>query len=116
MPLTREISGAVPSSHGEQPMARMATLASITNGISLIIIPLPICMGRARATAPIMSRVLKILLPTTLPMAMPVLPSTADMTLMVSSGADVPKATMVRPTIRSDRPNLRAIAAAPSVR
>ncbi len=54
--------------------------------------------------------------PTTLPTARPALPPMAERTLMASSGAEVPKATTVSPTTRSDTPQRLASADAPSVR
>ena len=46
-----------------------------------------------------------MLLPTTLPMAMSVLPSSTAPTLTATSGALVPKATMVSPTTSGLMPN-----------
>jgi hypothetical protein len=54
--------------------------------------------GAIRALMPRMNSTLKMLLPTTLPMAMSVLPSSTAPTLTATSGALVPKATMVSPT------------------
>lgn len=50
-------------------------------------------IGAKSAVQPTIIKVLKMLLPTTFPMAMSVLPFRAEDTLTVSSGADVPKAT-----------------------
>lgn len=72
-------------------------------------------MGRIMAVTPMMTSMLKRLDPTTLPIASPADPLMADMTEMTSSGADVPKATTVSPTTRSEMPNRRAMAAEPSV-
>ena len=49
---------------------------------------------------PRMNRMLKILLPTMLPMAMSAFPLRAATTEVTSSGSDVPNATMVRPMNR----------------
>ena len=49
-----------------------------------------------------------MLLPMMLPMVMPVLPWTLAVTFTASSGSDVPNATTVRPTARSETRNLRA--------
>ena len=54
-------------------------------------------IGAKSAVQPTIIKVLKMLLPTTFPMAMSALPFRAEDTLTVSSGADVPKATMVSP-------------------
>jgi hypothetical protein len=58
---------------------------------------------------------LKILLPTTLPIAISALPCIEDRRLITNSGADVPNATIVRPITRSDILNRLATDAAPSV-
>ena len=50
------------------------------------------------AAMPIKRRTLMMLLPMTLPMRMSVLPLMSDEKETASSGAPVPKATMVRPT------------------
>ena len=72
-------------------------------------------IGANSAVQPTIISVLKILLPTTLPMAISALPFRAEDTLTVNSGADVPKATIVSPiTILGMRKRL-ATDAAPSV-
>ena len=60
-----------------------------------------------------MNSTLKMLLPTTLPMAMSVLPSSTAPTLTAISGALVPRATMVRPTTSGLMPNDSASLDAP---
>ena len=73
-------------------------------------------IGANSAVQPTIISVLKILLPTTLPMAISALPFRAEDTLTVNSGADVPKATIVSPiTILGMRKRL-ATDAAPSNR
>ena len=69
--------------------------------------------GAIRALMPRMNSTLKMLLPTTLPMAMSVLPSSTAPTLTATSGALVPKATMVSPTTSGLMPNDRASLDAP---
>ena len=54
--------------------------------------------------------------PTTFPIAISALPLSADIRLTMSSGAEVPKATIVRPTTRGESPIRRAKVEAPSVR
>ena len=54
--------------------------------------------------------------PSTLPMAMPLLPLRAATTLVASSGSDVPPATMVRPITASLTPNVWATLVAPSTK
>ena len=48
-----------------------------------------------REVVPITKRILKILLPTILPIAIPALPRFAAVTDVTSSGSEVPKATIV---------------------
>ena len=60
------------------------------------------------------SSILKIVLPTTLPIAISALCFLAAVTDVASSGRDVPRATMVRLIKRSLRPAIRAIAVAAS--
>ena len=72
--------------------------------------------GRIRADTPKMSRMLAMLLPTTLPRAMSLLPLTPAEILTNSSGADVPKATTVSPTAVGDTCSPLASRAAPSTK
>ena len=88
----------------------------IQSGISFFNVLLVMTMGATSAVQPTIIRVLKILLPTTFPIAMSALPFKAEEILTVSSGADVPNATMVSPmTIEGIRKRL-AMEAAPSVK
>ena len=64
-----------------------------TTGISLFITLRSTFIGRISDTMPIIAHILNILLPTTLPIAISPEPFIADMTLIASSGADVPNAT-----------------------
>jgi len=86
------------------------------SGISFRKVFRVITIGANRAVHPTIINVLKILLPTTLPTAMSALPFRADDTLTVSSGAEVPKATIVRPITMEGIRNRLATDAAPSVR
>ena len=61
--------------------------------------------GYMAAEIPSMCRMLAILLPITLPMAISELPLTLETRLTSSSGVEVPKDTMVNPITRSDNPN-----------
>ena len=63
---------------------------------------------------PRMNRILKRLLPTIFPMARSTSPFRAAVTEVMSSGSDVPNATIVRPMILSETPKKSAIPAAPS--
>ena len=73
------------------------------------------CTGRSqiRAVIPRMSSILAMLLPNTLPVAKPELPSMLAITPMMSSGREVPMETMVNPMIISEMPNREATAVAP---
>ena len=57
--------------------------------------------GQMSADVPITKRILKILLPTMLPIAIPAFPRFAAVTDVTSSGREVPSATIVRPIKRS---------------
>ena len=70
------------------------------SGSSLETVSFLTLMGRMTAAIPISKRTLIILLPMTLPMRMSVLPLIRELKETASSGAPVPKATIVRP-IRS---------------
>ena len=72
-------------------------------------------IGEAKAHTPKIKRMLKMFEPMTLPMAMSPLPASADMKLTVSSGIEVPTATIVRPTINSGIRSFCATATEPSV-
>ena len=117
MPSVREITAsAEPSSSGPLAITSSTADERITSGISLVMMLRSIFMGITMEVTPIIISMLNMLLPTTLPTASSVEPDTADITLMASSGAEVPKATTVRPTTRSEMPMRRAMADAPSVR
>ena len=63
---------------------------------------------------PRIKKTLEILLPSTLPMAISVLPLALATMLTNSSGVEVPKATTVSPMTRSETLNFLEIAEAPS--
>jgi len=65
------------------------------------------------ADKPRIARMLKVLLPTTLPMATSALPLSAPLTDTAISGALVPNATTVRPITMGATPSLAAIEEAP---
>ena len=104
-----------PSRSGALPIARSTKADRSTSGMSLVIMLRSIFIGANIAVMPIMARTLKMLLPTTLPIASSALPLMADTMLMTSSGADVPKATTVNPMTSSDTPHRFAMLEAPSV-
>ena len=72
--------------------------------------------GLIVAVQPSTRNILKILLPMTLPSAMPVLPFSAAVTEVASSGSDVPAATMVRPITASLTPSPAAMPEAPATK
>ena len=71
---------------------------SSSSGSSFETVSFLILMGRMTAAMPMRSSTFMILLPMTLPTRMSVLPLMRDEKETASSGAPVPKATMVRPT------------------
>ena len=98
------------------PSSTSSTVMMMFTGISRFLLEGVMAMGRIRAVMPRMSRVLKILDPTTLPMAISALPWAAPMKLTTISGAEVPMPTMVRPMTNSLSPKRRAMPEAPSTR
>ena len=68
----------------------------------------------ASPDSPRQPRMLKVLLPITLPTAMSRSPRTAAVTEVATSGIDVPAAMIVRPMTRSLTPSARANATAAS--
>ncbi len=61
-------------------------------------------MGQISETLPTTNKILKILLPTILPIAISALSFLAATTDVTSSGSEVPKATTVKPINRLDKP------------
>ena len=84
------------------------------NGISIQVVECFTTKGKIREEIPKIAKILKILLPTTLPKAISLLPFKAAEILTTNSGNEVPKATMVKPIIKSDTFKRRAITEAPS--
>jgi len=73
-------------------------------------------IGETSAVAPNTNAILAILEPMALPMARPGAPSNAAIVETNISGAEVPKATMVRPISIGDIPKWPAVAEAPSTK
>lgn len=73
------------------------TVVRRRSGSSLEIVLRLILIGLISAATPISSKILMILLPITLPSSISVLPLIMDVIETASSGAPVPKATIVRP-------------------
>jgi len=90
--------------------------AKRVNGIPFHTVLFVTVRGKIIDDTPRISKVLKMLLPTMLPIAMAVFPLMLAIILTKNSGADVPKATTVNPIARSETFNLRAIDVAPSTR
>ena len=103
-PSSREMvrSGAI--------IAHRMTAASRENGQSRRMSVRSMMSGHTTADRPATTSRLKMFEPTTLPTAISLAPWIAAVTLTASSGADVPKATMVRPTSKGDTPSRRASA------
>ncbi len=72
-----------------------------------------VCSPASKAGTPRTSRILAVFDPTTLPKARPGLPSSTALTEISNSGADVPKATIVRLTINAGMPTRRLRFTAP---
>ena len=66
-------------------------------------------IGRIVADTPTTNKILKILLPTILPIAISVLPCLAATEDVTSSGSEVPNATIVSPISLVDMPSSDAI-------
>ena len=68
-----------------------------SSGSSLLMVLRLILMGVMTAAIPMSNKMFRMLLPITLPINISVLPLTRDEMATASSGAPVPKATIVRP-------------------
>ena len=90
------------------------TVVSKRSGSSFEMVFLLILMGLIKAATPIKSIILIMLLPMTLPSNISVLPSIIEVIETASSGAPVPKATIVRPTSCLEILKLEATLEAPS--
>ena len=95
-------SSGLLSSSMSQLQKNRAKDAKMQRGISCTSVFRVTTIGATIEVQPTIISVLKILLPTTLPMAMSALPLSAEDTDTVSSGAEVPKATMVSPITMSE--------------
>ena len=96
------------------PKQTSSTVVRIMIGMSLDLFSRVMATGLIRAVSPRMRKTLKILEPTTLPIAMSALPLRAPVRLTTSSGIEVPIPTIVIPMRNSLRPALRAIDEEPS--
>ena len=85
-------------------------------GISFHTVPLVTVSGKIIEEIPRIKKTLAILLPKTLPTAMPVFPLMLAIMFTNNSGEEVPKATTVNPITRSDIFSVFAIDDAPSTR
>ena len=84
------------------------------NGKSLLINTLSTVRVPSKAEVPTTPKILNILLPTTFPKEIALLPANADVIDTAASGALVPNATMVNPTITVGILKLYATLLAPS--
>jgi len=84
-----------------RPISNMRTMSAVemskSSGNSFETVSFLTRMGWMMAAIPMRSRTLMMLLPITLPSRMSVLPLTSELKETASSGAPVPKATIVRP-------------------
>lgn len=93
-----------------------ARIARSDRGISFDTVLFLTARGKIIAETPRIKRVLEIFDPIILPRAIPVDSFQAAIELTISSGADVPKATIVKPMTKFDRPNFLAIEDDPSTK
>ena len=96
------------------PNTSSSAVTAIKKGISIQRVEARRLRVVIQAVTPRISRMFRILLPTTLPMAMPGVLSMAAVTLTAASGILVPMATMVRPMTSWGIFRRRASPAAPS--
>gem|GEM_PF-5631624 len=78
-------------------MKKRTSVTRMLYGMSIRLVAGLMLMGCIRDAAPSISSVLARFEPTTLPIAMPPLPSIPAMRLTTSSGIEVPMPTMVSP-------------------
>ncbi len=101
MPSARPSIGASPLKKlNISAMSRSVT--KMQKGISNFMFVLSTTMGKNRAVSPSIPSTLKMLEPTTFPIAMSALPFAAPMTLTTNSGMDVPMPTIAAPITNSD--------------
>ena len=99
-------------------MSRMRVMRAVEmsrrSGSSLETVSFLTLMGRMTAATPMSKRTLMMLLPMTLPSKISVLPEMSEEKETASSGAPVPKATMVRPIKSLETLKFEATDEAPS--
>ena len=95
------------------PSKNSTTSDKIPNGTSFQAVPGFTTSGRIIAAIPSTKNMLEILLPKILPIAISDDPDAAENKLITNSGAEVPKATTVRPITIGEIPNRFANEAAP---
>ena len=96
------------------PVIEMKTVIKSMNGISIISVDFCTATVVINPVIPRIIKTFKIFEPTTLPTAIAATPLRAPVIETAASGADVPIATIVRPTTSCGIPNFTAIPAAPS--
>src|SRR5574344_1975510 len=85
-------------------------------GTCIHVVALSTVKGRMSADSPKIPKILKILLPTRFPKAISELSSREEKMFTTNSGADVPKATIVKPIIISETRKRLATDEAPSTK
>ncbi len=116
MPSAREI---VLASEPTKKVSRKRTIIIVEiksrSGSSLVTVSLLMRIGCIRAAIPMSSKIFKMLLPMTLPRSISVVPLIRDEIETASSGAPVPKATMVSPIRSLLTLKCEAVEEAPSI-
>ena len=107
------ISAAIQSNTPRKASRMNSTEAAIITTKLLRVSCSAVCITAISAGMPSTNRMFAVFDPTTLPSAIPGTPDMAAWTEISNSGADVPKATMVRLTISAGIPILRARFTAP---
>ncbi len=98
----------------KSPATKNKTIeASKAKGISLQVVLFCTFKSINKADTPRINKIFVILLPTILPKARSAVPLKAPKRFTTSSGAEVPKATTVRPTTKGEIPNLTETEEAP---
>ena len=102
--------------NGDDTSSPNAMIVSTMKGISMVLVLCWILSGLTILAIHSINNIFAILLPSMFPIAKSVVPCSDEVILTTSSGAEVPNATIVSPTIISDTPNFLAIVLAQSTR
>jgi len=116
MPSAREIVlMPLPVSKVSRKSTTKTVEMSRSRGNSLAMVSFLTLIGRMRAAIPMRSRIFNTLLPMALPSNISVVPLIKEVTDTASSGAPVPKATIVRPIRSLLTLRCEAVELAPSI-